>query len=36
LNDPFSEKWGDADRGMVKIEPGESVTWKVKLELFIP
>ncbi|MFY9856093.1 MAG: aldose 1-epimerase [Terracidiphilus sp.] len=35
-NDPFGKEWGDRDTGMVTLKPGQSVTWKVKLELFIP
>jgi galactose mutarotase-like enzyme len=35
-NDPFGKEWGNRDTGMVTLLPGQSVTWKVKLELFIP
>jgi galactose mutarotase-like enzyme len=35
-NDPFGKEWGNRDTGMVTLLPGESVTWKVKLKLFIP
>lgn len=35
-NDPFGKEWGNRDTGMVTLQPGQSVTWKVKLELFIP
>jgi galactose mutarotase-like enzyme len=35
-NDPFGKEWGNRDTGMVTLPPGQSVTWKVKLELFIP
>jgi galactose mutarotase-like enzyme len=35
-NDPFGKEWGSRDTGMVTLRPGQSVTWKVKLELFIP
>jgi galactose mutarotase-like enzyme len=35
-NDPFGKEWGKRDTGMVTLQPGQSVTWKVKLELFIP
>ncbi|HJX28103.1 MAG TPA: aldose 1-epimerase [Thermoanaerobaculia bacterium] len=35
--DPFGPQWGpDVDTGMVMLEPRESVTWSVRLELFIP
>lgn len=36
FNDPFGKEWGNRDTGMVTLLPGQSVTWKVKLELFIP
>lgn len=35
-NDPFGKEWDNRDTGMVTLLPGQSVTWKVKLELFIP
>ena len=35
-NDPFGAEWNGKDNGMVTLQPGQSVTWKVKLELFIP
>jgi galactose mutarotase-like enzyme len=35
-NDPFGAEWKDGDSGMVTLAPGQSVTWKVKLELFVP
>jgi len=35
-NDPFGKEWGNRDTGMVTLLPGHSVTWKVKLDLFIP
>lgn len=34
--DPFGEEWHGADTGMVTLQPGESVTWKVQLQLFQP
>jgi aldose 1-epimerase len=35
--DPFGAQWGpDVDTGMVMLEPRESVTYSVRLELFIP
>jgi aldose 1-epimerase len=34
--DPFSSVWGKMATGMVTLSPGQSVTWKVRLELFIP
>lgn len=36
LPDPYSKNWGDADTGMVLLQPGQSVTWRVRLELFTP
>jgi galactose mutarotase-like enzyme len=36
INDPFGVEWKGSDNGMVTLQPGRSVTWKVKLELFIP
>ncbi len=34
--DPFGEEWHGTDTGMVTLQPGESVTWKVQLQLFQP
>lgn len=35
--DPFGSQWGpDVDTGMVRLAPGESVTYSVRLELFTP
>ncbi|HVT95969.1 MAG TPA: aldose 1-epimerase [Acidobacteriaceae bacterium] len=34
--DPFSAVWKGRDTGMVTLAPGQSVTWKARLELFIP
>ncbi|HSF39226.1 MAG TPA: aldose 1-epimerase [Thermoanaerobaculia bacterium] len=35
--DPFGPQWGrDVDTGMVILEPGESVTYSARLELFTP
>lgn len=34
--DPFGKEWKGADTGMVTLAPGESVTWKVRLQLFQP
>lgn len=37
LADPFNAKlWGKADTGMVTLAPGKSVTWHIRLELFLP
>ena len=32
--DPFGKQWKGMDTGMVTLRPGQSVTWKVRLELF--
>src|SRR5258708_32960611 len=34
--DPFSSLWNGMNTGMVTLRPGQSVTWKVRLELFTP
>jgi aldose 1-epimerase len=35
LADPYNKKiWGDRDTGMVTVQPGKSVSWHVRLELF--
>lgn len=34
--DPFGSEWHHADTGMVTLKPGQSVTWKVRLQLFVP
>jgi len=36
LPDPYSKVWGQSDTGMVLLQPGESVSWKVRLDLFVP
>jgi galactose mutarotase-like enzyme len=37
LADPYNQKiWGKADTGMVSLQPDQSVTWHVRLELFTP
>ncbi|HKV28280.1 MAG TPA: aldose 1-epimerase [Candidatus Acidoferrales bacterium] len=37
LADPFNTKmWGRRNTGMISLRPGESVKWRVRLELFIP
>lgn len=36
FNDAFGKEWGNADTKMVTIQPGQSVTWRVRLELFVP
>jgi aldose 1-epimerase len=34
--DPFSGLWNGMDTGMVTLKPNQSVTWRVRLELFTP
>ncbi len=34
--DPFGKEWHGADTGMVTLAPGQAVTWKVRLQLFVP
>jgi aldose 1-epimerase len=34
--DPFGKEWKGMETGMVTLRPGQSVTWKVRLELFTP
>ena len=36
LPDPYNRNWGNVDTGMVLLQPGQSVTWRVRLELFTP
>ncbi len=37
LADPFNTKtWGKRNTGMVFLQPGQSVSWHVRLELFVP
>ena len=36
LADPYGKEWGKTDTGMVTLKPGESVSWRVRLELFTP
>ena len=34
--DPFGKEWNGGDTGMVVLQPGQAVTWKVRLRLFVP
>ena len=34
--DPWSKVWRGMDTGMITLKPGQSVTWKCKLALFVP
>ncbi|HZP22028.1 MAG TPA: aldose 1-epimerase [Terriglobales bacterium] len=36
LPDPYNKNWGNTDTGMVLLKRGQSVTWRVRLELFTP
>jgi aldose 1-epimerase len=36
LPDPYNKNWAGADTGMVLLQPGQSVSWRVRLELFTP
>jgi galactose mutarotase-like enzyme len=36
LPDPYNKNWGNTDTGMVLLDPGQSVFWRVRLELFAP
>jgi aldose 1-epimerase len=35
FEDPFGREWGkDEDTGMVVLQPGQAVQWKIRLEIF--
>jgi aldose 1-epimerase len=36
LPDPYSKDWGNTDTGMVLLGPGQSVYWRVRVELLTP
>jgi aldose 1-epimerase len=36
FQDPFGKQWKGMDTGMVPLLPGQSVTWRVRLEMFAP
>ena len=36
LADPYNKIWGTRNNGMVLLQPGQSVSWRVRLELFTP
>lgn len=36
LADPYKKEWGKTDTGMVTLKPGQSVSWRVRMELFTP
>ena len=34
--DPFGKEWGSTNTGMVRLKPGESTKWHVRLKVFVP
>lgn len=36
LPDPYNPVWNDKDTGMVLLKPGETVGYRVRLELYVP
>jgi aldose 1-epimerase len=34
--DPFGKEWGKMDTKMVTLAPGKSITWHVRLKVFVP
>jgi len=36
FNDPFGKQWNGMDTGMVRLKPGKSTTWHVRMKVFIP
>jgi galactose mutarotase-like enzyme len=36
LPDPYNKNWGNIDTDMVLLDPGQSVFWRVRVELFTP
>jgi aldose 1-epimerase len=36
LADPFGKEWGATNTGMVRLKPGESTHWHVRIHLFVP
>jgi aldose 1-epimerase len=36
LADPYKKEWGKTDTGMVILKAGQSVSWRVRMELFTP
>lgn len=37
-DDPFGEEWGKEDKaaGMVTLQPGSSIQWSIRLEIYGP
>ncbi len=36
FNDPFGKQWNGMDTGLVRLKPGQSTTWHVRLKVFVP
>jgi Galactose mutarotase and related enzymes len=36
FNDPFGKQWNGMDTGMVRLKPGKSTTWHVRVKVFVP
>lgn len=36
LGDPYGKQWGKTNAGMVNVKPGDSITYRVRLEMFQP
>jgi aldose 1-epimerase len=36
FGDPFSKLWNGMDTGMLTLTPGQSTTWRVRIQLFTP
>lgn len=34
FDDPFGREWANEDNGMVVLQPGQAVQWKIRLEIF--
>jgi aldose 1-epimerase len=34
FDDPFGREWSNEDTGIVVLEPGQAVQWKIRLEIF--
>jgi len=36
LNDPLGKQWGKRDTGLIRLAPGKSTDWHVRLKVFVP
>ncbi len=36
FDDPFGKQWNGMDTGMVRLKPGQTTTWHVRLKVFVP